>query len=221
MNQSFQFINSKSCFSSRLIGLARFGLFISFLCLTVLSPSGATSFDDYVSRIAHAAEQTAKLVNSEIEEEAERAELKRITELVPATEDIARGNDVVHVDNSWLHQAINKLDWDDYEIHSEQLNNIAERLKALESRLRESSNTAGSLETERERLNRILAREEYQTEMQQDSVIRTWLKKISQAIDRFLLWLFTRNGPQSAPNGQTVALLRYLILAATAIAAIA
>lgn len=199
----------------------RFVLFIGILCLMTVSLHAAMPFDDYVNRIAQAAEQITKLANSETDEDSEKTALQTITELLPATEDIARGSDVVHVDNSWLHQAISNLDWDDDEIHVKQLNDIAARLKALERRLRESSGGVGSLENDRERLNRILAGEEYKTETQQDSIIRTWLRKISRAIDRFLLWLFTRNGPQSAPSGETVALLRYLILSVTAIAAVA
>lgn len=193
--------------------------------LLLIAACAATQFDDYVGRVAQAARQVTELAHDgNREETSEKAALQTLTELLPATENIARGGEVVHVDNSWLHQAVSNLNWDDDEVHATQLGEIAERLSALERRLRETQSTGTSQSTTpvdaRERLQRILAREEYQPEVQKDSVIRAWLRKIQQAIDQFRIWLLTRNGPQSTPSGETVRLLRYLILGVTAAAAL-
>lgn len=218
MQRQFQISNCTSRIA------ARAWLLLGTLCLlTVVSPA-ATSFDDYAGRVAQAARQTAELANGAGRDEAaHKAALKTITELLPATEKISRGGELVHVDNSWLHQAISNLKWDDGGTRSAQLSDLAARLGALERRLSEAASQAdarGSAESAdaRARLEQILAREEYQLEANQDSVIRGWVRKIQEAIDRFLLWLFTRSGPATAPSAGTVRLLRYAILAVTAVA---
>jgi hypothetical protein len=218
MERQSQISNLKSQIASRAC------LLLGTLCLLSAVSQAATTFDDYAGRVAQAARQTAELAQGEGRDEAaQKAALKTITELLPATEKISRGGELVHVDNSWLHQAISNLKWGDGEMRAAQLGDIAARLGALERRLNEAelrADAQGSAPSAdaRARLEQILAREEYQLEANQDSVIRAWVRKIQEAIDRFLLWLFTRSGPTTAPSAGTVRLLRYTILAVTAAA---
>jgi hypothetical protein len=205
-------------------GLACLCLLLCACCLSLVPARGATSLDDYAARVSQAAERAAELARSTGGDEAsERSALGNVTGLLPATEDITHGGEVVHVDNSWLHQAVSGLNWGDDEARRAQLRDIAEWLGALGRRLREAAGgavTQGAPSAAEERLRQILSREEFQAEAQQDSFLRAWLRKIQEAIDRLLVWLFTRNGPGGAPSAGTVRLLRYLILGVAVAAAL-
>jgi hypothetical protein len=231
MQQSSQILNSGLGIDRRRVP-AGLCLLLCVCWLLPVSARGATSLDDYAGRLSQAAERAAQLARSVSGDAAsgndaasQRSALGNITGLLPATEDITHGGEIVHVDNSWLHQAVSSLNWDDDEARGAQLQDIAERLGALARRLREAASRAGAqgappaAEAD-ERLRQILSREEFQAEVQQDSFLRAWLRKIQRAIDRLLVWLFTRNNPAGAPSAGTVRLLRYLILSATAAVAL-
>lgn len=202
-------------------GLVRTALLVAAVGLLQAPLAAATPFDDYVNRVADAARRTAELMKKgDVREADAKAALQSVSELLPATEDIARGDEVVHVDNSWLHQAIRDVDWKDKEARATQLEEITGRLSMLERRLRESTEVGATADETQTQLQRILAREEYQPDAQQDSFLRAWLRKIQELIDRFLIWLFTRNNPAGTPSNTTVRLLRYLILGVTGLAAL-
>jgi hypothetical protein len=204
-------------------GLSHLCLLLCACCPPLAAARGATSLDDYAGRVSQAAERAAGLARGGAA--AEEQALSNIKGLLPPTEDITHGGEVVHVDNSWLHQAVDNLNRDDDGARAAQLKDLAERLAALNLRLREAAGQpvargAPPAAASEERLRRILAREEFQAEAQQDSALRAWLRKIQEAIDRLLVWLFTRRGPAGAPSAGTVRLLRYLILGVAAMVAL-
>ncbi|HEX4946891.1 MAG TPA: DUF4129 domain-containing protein [Blastocatellia bacterium] len=168
-------------------------------------------------------EEAAKLANDVIENDYSQAEetelLRRITDLVPATEDVARdeqGKDLTHVDNAWLSDAIQKLDTEDEDERYAKLVEISDRLDALSQTLRASLNNPAATEANaaRDRLQQILARQEYQPEEEKDSAIQAWIKKIRQKINELLAKLFLSNAPKTAPSSSSLQIVRWLIILA-------
>ncbi len=193
----------------------------AFCLLLSLSPFAwaATSLENYVRRVEEAAKLATDVVENDYDRDEETDRLRRITDLVPPTEDIARDSvskDLTHADNAWLQQAIEKLDAEDEDARHAQLVEITHRLDVLSRSLRASLNKQATTETNapRDRLQQILARSEYQPEEEKDSAIQAWLKKIRQKINELLNKLFFGNSPKSAPNPGSLQAIRWLIIAA-------
>jgi hypothetical protein len=193
---------------------------LSVVCCLLSSPLWATtSLDNYVQRVEVAAKLASDVVDNDYSRAEEDDLLRRITELLPATEDVARdasGKDVTHVDNSWLHQALKTLDQADEDARYTQLAEMAERLATLGRRLRATvaQQSLSEANPTRERLQQILARAEYQPEEKKDSAIQGWLRKIRQKINELLARLFFRNSSTTAPSPGSLQVIRWFIIAA-------
>ncbi len=173
--------------------------------------SAATAFEEYLNRIEQAAQMTAALSKHEEWDASAAKSLAAIKEMLPATEDIQFGQDVVHVDNLWLHQAINNLS-QEQAARQRQVAMIAARLKALAQRLRASRGQAAhDRAAERALLERILARPEYQPE--EESIIQQYLARVIQKLVRLLGRLFPSGSlAGTTPGPITLNLLRLVIL---------
>ncbi len=187
-------------------------LLVSWVILTIAA-TAATAFEEYLNRIEQAAQMTAALSKYEEGEGGAARTLATIKEMLPTTEDIQFGQDVVHVDNLWLHQAINDLSPEQAE-RKYQIAVLAARLEALAQRLRATRDQAahdraagGAL------LERILARPEYQPEEKRESIIQQYLARVIQELVRLLAQLFPSGSISGrAPGPTTLNLLRLLIL---------
>jgi hypothetical protein len=184
--------------------------------ITVAAVSAATSFDEYLSRVGQAAGIVHELRKGEQEDEEVRRVLKTVGQMLPATEDVQFGADVVHVDNSWLHQAMGELEGQTGASRQTQLENIARRLGALEQRLKEARDQkVVESSAESARLKQILARKEYQPEEQRESAVQRWMKKLLQFLSRFLSRFFSSGDPvKRTPGSATLNLVRLLIFIA-------
>ena len=186
-------------------------------CLLISPAWAATSLENYVRRVEEAATLATDVVENDYSRDEEAELLRRITDLVPSTEDLARdaaGKDLIHADNAWLQQAIEKLETEGQDTRYTQLVALADRLDALSHSLRTSLETQNDPQATRDRLQQILARSEYQPEAEKDSAIQGWLKKIRQKINEWLQKLFFGNSPKSAPNPRSLQAIRWLIIAA-------
>ncbi len=188
-------------------------------CLLIFPAWAATTLENYARRVDEAARLATDIVENDYSRDEGTERLRRLTDLIPATEDIARdpaGKDLTHADNAWLQQAIEKLEAEDEDRRYSQLVELANRLNALSRSLRGSldQQTAPQSNAPRDRLQQILARSEYQPEEEKDSAIQAWLKKIRQKINELLNRLFFGNAPKSAPNPGSLQAIRWLIIAA-------
>ncbi len=188
-------------------------------CLLVCPVWAVTSFENYVQRVAEAAKLAADIVENDYTIEEETELLRQITERLPATEDITReinSKDVTHVDNSWLHQTIKKLDLNDEDNRYSQLIVMTKRLAALSRSLQASLQQGAPTEANatRERLQQILARNEYQPEEKQESAIQAWLRKIQQRIRDLLAKLFLKDPSAAGPSPGSIQALRWIIIIA-------
>ena len=106
--------------------------------------------------------------------------------LVPAKQAVESSGATIQVDNSWLHQDLDKYAADNSQARYELLKRITERLKALDDRLAEleGPTTASSVSKadESRRLEEILKRPEYAHQVQEENAL-------SRLIKRFLRWI--------------------------------
>jgi hypothetical protein len=191
--------------------------FFSVIIWTLMLTWGAgaaTPFAEYLSRIERAAKIISTLVEGQIEEPDRQRALDAVRQMLPATENIQFGQQVVHVDNAWLHETLNGLNPQEG-VRKAQLTELAGRLSALASRLRTAREAeAGEAAAERARLERILARPEYQPESQPESAIEKWVTKVREALFRLLARLLSAGEmPGRAPSAATLNWLRLLIYA--------
>jgi hypothetical protein len=104
------------------------------------------------------------------------------------------------VDNSWLHQELDKYAADTNDTRYELLIRIIERLKALDDRLdeleRPAEGTSASKADESRKLGEILKRPEYQQQAQQPNALTRLLKRLIEWISSW----FPRPKPL-APGG--------------------
>ncbi|MFN7927567.1 MAG: DUF4129 domain-containing protein [Blastocatellia bacterium] len=176
-----------------------------------------TPLDNYVQRVETAAKIAADVADNEHSQEEDADLLRQVADLLPTTEDIARdaqGKDITHVDNAWLHRAIETLDRTDNNKRASQIVDIANRLEALSRRLQESSAPDAAANATPERLQRILARAEYQPEEKKESAIQSWLRKIQQRIRDLLAKLFLKNSAAPGVNSTSLQVLRWVIILA-------
>ncbi len=176
-----------------------FRVAIFLLSVFIFSATGfaATSLSGYVHRLDEAAKLAADLSKNVYDDES----LQRLTEMLPATEDIARdaaSQDIVHVDNSWMHESIEKLDDDDEEIRASQLQEIRERLQALHQVLSVKPSAEAKAINSKEKLQEILTRREYKPDEEKASSIQAWLKRMWK---QFTDWLREFFSNEQKPDG--------------------
>jgi uncharacterized protein DUF4129 len=190
----------------------------------------ATRLADYTARIERARAAVGELIEREPSENGRNALIKKlaaIKRLVPKQEEVEFDGRVVRVENTWLHNAIDEVvkePGDDGEGRKLILNEITDRLSALQERVRQSQLVANS-DDKSAQLNSILARPEYRSDEEKASSINRLIKRMRDAILRFLESLALRSG--AAPNAPSLGLLSisrvvlvFILLAAAIIGAI-
>lgn len=112
--------------------------------------------------------------------------VRRVRALVPATETVESGGSTLKVDNSWLHQELDKYAADTSTARYELLKRITERLKAIDERVEELekpvSGTSTSKADESRRLEEILKRPEYAYQVQEKNAL-------TRLLERLLEWI--------------------------------
>lgn len=196
-----------------------FCFLFSTLFFLLLPTQAATSFEDYAQRVAEAVKLATDVVENDHSQDEENELLRQIMERLPSTEDISRdvkSNDSTHVDNSWLHQTVEKLDPNDEDSRYAQLIEMKKCLEALSRSLQESLQQRRASQTKAtpERLQQILARSEYQPEEKQESALQGWLRKIQQKIRDLFAKLFLKESSAAQPNPGSMQALRWTIIIA-------
>lgn len=203
------------------------------LLLLATVVSAATPFSEYLSRVGQAA-RLAKSVADKLDSHAVpdqdtrgqvKATINMVREMLPAVENIQFDQEIVHVDNSWLHQPViqsvsvtpnskeTTVENQPQDQPEKDLVIIAERLSALERRLKTSPEATEKSAAEQERLQRILAQSEYQDELHKESEIQKWIRKVWEKVVELLLRIFGGSDKRAQPSGSTLNLFRLLLLA--------
>jgi hypothetical protein len=180
-----------------------------WLCLPSPFTHATTPLADYRNRVARAAELAQTIAEQEAPTDAQLMQLQTLKQLLPAQEEIEAPGQFVRVDNAWVHEALGTLRTDPV-AQSAQLNELANRLVALQQRLTDPNAGQRLDATSRERLTRILAQPEYQQEQRQESAIKQWITTLLRQVRDWFRKLFGAR-PQAQPSQFTLNLTRLLI----------
>lgn len=204
--------------------MASLSLSLLWLLLADIVALAASPVKDYAARLLQAEELTAGLSEGQHPTQEIINTMAEVKRLLPAQEEVAFAQQMVRVDNAWLHTAIdelNNLANRDPEQRRARLIEIADRLLLLEQQVSATAAPpAATTAEERARLETILARPEYLPEEQRESALQKWLKKLRDALVQLLeRWLGGRPAP--APTATTTGSINGVRLALVLIGLVA
>src|SRR6185503_4402100 len=162
--------------------------------------SAATPLSDYSARLGRAAAAVDSLLDDGTktpEDQKILAVLDSVKRLMRPTEEIAFGEQTVHVDNAWLHDAIARLSRQ-YRSHEgtaderySALIAFAERIMPLAERVHAALDAPRvDPANQRALLEGILAQSDFQTDSQKESTLQRWIARAWRAFVHFLLRIF-------------------------------
>ncbi|MEP7272782.1 MAG: DUF4129 domain-containing protein [Acidobacteriota bacterium] len=169
----------------------RIRILLLLVLLTSISVFADTPVDDYANRLERASSTIAALLDEDEDDPSDAqvvSALDSVGRLIRATEQVRFGDETVRIDNAWMIDSINHLSRRYSEHHGSdesrygELVELAGRIVLLAERVTGVTPATVAAE-QRAKLDGILAREEYQPEIHQESRIQKW---ISQALAAFL-----------------------------------
>lgn len=183
----------------------KFFLFLALaLCCAGIFPSelSATTLAKYRENVSAAYDELDYLLYPEEDlSEAEtlkfeREKIKQMRSLIPANDKIELQKGSFEVDNRWFHQKLNEYEREpvDSPVRRKVINELSDRLAALEEKLTELENQAAGTRTkdeDKQKLGEILKRAEYQKPAEKKE------SAIQKAIREFFAWL---RGKTPEPN---------------------
>ncbi|MFN0084404.1 MAG: DUF4129 domain-containing protein [Blastocatellia bacterium] len=179
------------------------------LGIWLAAAAAASPIREYAARLERAEKHTRELTEPEEAPPAEAVieKMGAIKRLLPVQEEIQFDAQTVRVDNTWLHTAINQIVRGangDVEQRYAMLSELSQRLWNLSQSVQRAMGavTAGP-DDPRARLGEILSRPEYRPERLQESSLRTWMKKLRDAIARFMRKLFGEPRPRESERGSS------------------
>jgi hypothetical protein len=173
--------------------------------LLLLSPAAAaiplSEYHTHVRQAVTALEATAQSKETESEAayyERDVETVRSVRTLLPPNQTVEVSDTSFHVDNSWLHEELDKYAADKSAERYNLLKRTTERLKAIEERLAElekpMTGVRGTKEEESRKLAEILRRSEYAHKTKEQSAI-------TRLLDDFVKWIrswFPKPKPISA-----------------------
>src|ERR671910_928708 len=135
----------------------------------VVLPVHAISLNEYRDRVTRAVTALDSLAQTDEDENtydyAQRNAdtVKAVRETLPTSETVEWGDTTFKVDNSWLHEELDRLSQTQLLEHIRGVERIKERLQAISERLTEAQSAAGAGDKSaaRRQLAEILQRPEY------------------------------------------------------------
>ena len=199
----------------------------ALVLLALSSHVMAATLVEYRARVSEATKVVRQLQSPQahVDGDARAASvdnaLTRLKTLLPEKERVELSGQIVEVDNSWLHAALDEFEKNQAsESRSQEiLGAISERLQALGQRIDEMQSGAQSSDKDanKARLAEILLRPEYnQTAAQGSALTRLW--------DRFIRWLSSllpKSKPMQPGTGRALSSLAQVIVIGLCVALIA
>jgi hypothetical protein len=205
--------------------------FPAFPPVQAASTRGRRTVEEYSARLKQAKQGIDDVIERESPAPSLINRLRQIERLLPVNEDVESGGALIHVNNAWLHDALDKVIQNaggDIEQRHSMLREISDGLANLERSVNGAQIARGQPEQDqREKLNGILARSEYRPEQIKDSWLQSWFGKIKDFLARllrgflrFLQKLFGRPSGQPAQPGGSglISVFRMLVLLALIVA---
>lgn len=167
-------------------------LFAVSIVLLATAEALAIPVNDYHQHIRQAVTALDTLAQSDETESAEAFDarddetVKGVRNLLPPTETVEGNGTSFNVDNSWLHEELDKYTAETSKGRYDLLRRMTERVKALDERLTELEKaagiTSGSREEQARKLAEILQRPEYARKVKPESAA-------NRLLDRFVEWI--------------------------------
>ena len=187
----------------------------------------ATPRADYQRRVNEAA-QLAQSAVEKPDTETE-ATLKRLALLLPASEEVTENEQVIHINNEWLQEQLAQLpeasseeDEEDIEFRIGEWQELVDYLNAFNTRVNDlNAPLPTNFKLERNQLDNILARPEYQTDERNASGIQHWLKQQWTRFWKWLSALFKQSEREPTMPGQGTVNVARVIIVTLLVAALA
>jgi hypothetical protein len=202
-------------------------LFAATVLLLLAQVVSAIPVSDYHRRIRQVVTALDSLAQSDETESVATYETRdvqtvaSVRTLLPQTESVDWNGTSFSVDNSWLHQELDRFSADRSAGRYDLLRRTTERLKAIDERITEiekpTSGTMGNKTDERRKLAEILQRPEYARKIEQKSAL-------SRLIDRFFKWLqslFPKPEPISSGSASVISKTAQIFVIALALGVLA
>lgn len=158
------------------------------LLLLLAGAAHAIPFSEYHQRVRQTVTALDALSQSDENETAyayyarDAATIRQVRSLLPPTETVELNSASLSVDNSWLHQELDKYAAETSATRYELLKRITERVKALDERLEELEKPAvgasGNKAEDSRRLEEILKRSEYAHQAPQKNALTRLLERL-------------------------------------------
>ena len=172
--------------------IAAYGVWLTVLLFVCAGRAIAIPITEYQQNVKKAISSLETLITDEDDEDESPDEdevnhrIEEIRASLPKNQTVEADGEVYNVDNTWLHQALDELKQQAYK--SERIEQLVERLMAIETRLDERQQQTQTLESKdaaQKRLETILARPEYASAAKGPNALQRlirdfieWLKKI-------------------------------------------
>lgn len=202
-------------------------LFAVTVLLLLAHVVAAVSLSNYHTRIHQAVTALDSLAQSDETESVAGYETRdvqtvaSVRTLLPPTESVDWNGTTFSVDNSWLHEELDKYAAEKSAGRYDLLKRTTERLKAIEERITEiekpASGIMGNKTDQSRKLAEILQRPEYAHKVNQESAL-------SRLIDRFVKWLqslIPKPAPVSSGSASVISKTAQIFVIALALGVLA
>jgi hypothetical protein len=210
---------------TQLQNLARRSAPLAVLFFLVVIPVHAISLDEYRDRVTRAVTALDSLAQTDEDESTDKYAqrnadtVKAVRETLPASQTVEWGGMSFKVDNSWLHEELDRLPPTQPLEHVRGVARIKERLLAMSERLTEAQSAAGAA-ADKSAASRKLAEILQRPEYAQKPKDQTFLRRL---VDRLLEWLqkfFPKPKPLSPGSAGIFSLIAQILVIALAVGVI-
>jgi len=179
---------------TQLENLARRLAPLAFVFFVLVLPVQAISLNEYRERVTRAVTALDSLAQTDEDESTDdyaqrnADTVKAVRDTLPASQTVEWGGTTFKVDNTWLHEELDRLSTQPVE-HKRGVARIKERLQAMSERLTEAQSAAagaGDKSAASLKLAEILQRPEYAQKVKDQAFLRRLIERVLQWLQKFL-----------------------------------
>jgi hypothetical protein len=190
----------------------------------VVIPAHAISLDEYNDQVKRAVTALDSLAQTDEDETtydyAQRSAqtVQGVRDVIPRSQTIEWGGITFKVDNTWLHEELDRLSQTDQAEHERGVGRIKERLQAVSERLTEAQSSAGT--EDRAAASRKLAEILQRPEYAQKAKGKSFLSRLIDRIVEWLLKLFPKPKPLAPGSAGILSVIAQVLVMALGLAVI-
>jgi Domain of unknown function (DUF4129) len=206
-------------------------LFGGTVLLLLAQPVSAMPVADYHKHIRQAVTAIESLDQSDETEDASAYQSRRtetlasLRTLLPETETVEWNGASLKVNNSWLHQELDKYATESIAERTVLLKRVAERLQAIDERITEiekpTSATMADKTEENRKLEEILQRPEYARKVNAESALTRLINRFSKWLQEWLRNLLPTPQPISSGSASVISKTAQVVVIALALGVLA